>query len=112
MNAGAVFPHALLALFLLLQKLALAGRVAAVAFGGNVLAEGRDGFAGDDLAADRGLDRELEQVPWEQVFQPLEDAAAAGFGVAVSNPKKRRCDSQSRGTFAALSSLRPFSVRG
>jgi hypothetical protein len=31
-----IFPHSLLALFLLLQKLALAGRLAAVAFGGDV----------------------------------------------------------------------------
>jgi putative addiction module antidote len=67
-----------LPLFLLFQQLALAGGVAAVAFGGDVLAQGRDGFAGDDLAADtcpepvegpvlslsKGrLDRELEKFP-------------------------------------------------
>ena len=37
--------HALLALFLLLEKLALAGDVAAIALGGDVLAEGAHGLA-------------------------------------------------------------------
>src|SRR5208282_1359477 len=47
--------HALFTLLLLLQKLALARHVAAVAFGGHVLAEGAHGLARDDLTADRGL---------------------------------------------------------
>src|SRR5665213_1098019 len=54
--------HLLLALFLLVEELALAGGVAAVAFGGDVLAQGADGFAGDDLAADGGLDGDDEKV--------------------------------------------------
>ena len=36
--------------------------VAAVAFGGDVLAEGLDGLTGDDAAADGGLDGDLEEV--------------------------------------------------
>ena len=52
-------PHALLALLLLLQKLALAGDVAGVAFRSDVLGQGRDDLARDDAAADRGLDRIL-----------------------------------------------------
>src|SRR5690349_10305879 len=71
---GAILPHPLLALFLLLQKLALSGRVAAVAFGGHVLAQGGDGLSRDDLAADRGLDRDLEHVARDQVFQALAHA--------------------------------------
>ena len=51
--------HALLALFLLLEELALAADVAAVALGGDVLAQGLDRLAGDDLAADRRLDGDL-----------------------------------------------------
>ena len=54
--------HPLLAFLLLLEQLALAGDVAAVALGGDVLAEGRDRLAGDDLAADGGLERDLELV--------------------------------------------------
>ena len=41
-----------LALLLLLQQFFLARNVAAIAFGGHVLAQGGDGFAGDHLAAD------------------------------------------------------------
>src|SRR5262249_58087737 len=54
--------HALLAFLLLLQQLALARGVAAVALGGHVLAEGAHGLARDHLAADRRLDRYLEHV--------------------------------------------------
>ena len=69
--------HPLLALFLLVEELALAGDVAAIAFGGDVLAQGRDGFAGDDLAADGGLDRDLEHMARDQVLQLLAHGAAA-----------------------------------
>ena len=51
----AILAHPCLALFLFFQQLFLARDVAAVAFGGDVLAQRGDGFAGDDLAADRGL---------------------------------------------------------
>src|SRR5207253_721907 len=54
--------HALLAFLLLLQELALARHVAAVALGGHVLAERAHGLARDHLAADRRLDRDLEHV--------------------------------------------------
>jgi hypothetical protein len=54
--------HPLLALLLLLEQLALAGHVAAVALGGDVLAEALDGLAGDDLAADGALEGDLELV--------------------------------------------------
>src|ERR1700677_385778 len=59
--------HLLLAGLLLVEQLALAGGVAAVAFGGDVLAQGADGFAGDDLAADRQIGRALEHVRRDQV---------------------------------------------
>src|SRR5689334_13971766 len=52
--------HPLLAFLLLLEQLALARDVAAVALGGDVLAEGVDRRAGDDRAADRPLDGDLE----------------------------------------------------
>src|SRR5581483_9793273 len=45
--------HALLAFLLLLEELALAADVAAVALGKHVLAQRRNGLARDDLIADR-----------------------------------------------------------
>src|SRR4051794_38120403 len=62
--------HALFAFLLFLQELALAGDVAAVAFGGDVLADALDGLAGDDLAADRGLQRDLEEVAVDFLLEP------------------------------------------
>src|SRR3989337_1787314 len=53
--------HALLAFLLLLQQLALARDVAAVALGEHVLAHGAHRLARDDAAADRGLDRHVER---------------------------------------------------
>src|ERR1700733_741753 len=61
--------HALLALFLFLKELALAGHVAAVALGGDVLAEGAHGFARDNLAANRRLDRHLKHVRRNELLQ-------------------------------------------
>src|SRR5207249_10294913 len=52
--------HPLFALLLLFEELAFAGHVAAIAFGEHVLAQGLDGLAGDDPAAYRRLDRDLE----------------------------------------------------
>src|SRR6266487_1453771 len=68
--------HPLLPLFLLLEQLALAGHVAAVAFGGDVLAQGADRLPGDHLRADRGLDHDLEQLPRDQLAQLLRDLLA------------------------------------
>ena len=63
-----IFPHPRLALLLLLQQLLLAADVAAIAFGGDVLAHRRDGFARDHLSADRRLDRDFEQVAGDEVL--------------------------------------------
>src|ERR1700744_4177177 len=71
--------HLLLALFLLVEELALAGDVAAVAFGGDVFPERRDGLAGDDLAADGRLDRDLEEMARDQLFQLLAHHPPARF---------------------------------
>jgi hypothetical protein len=80
--------HALLALFLLLQQLALARDVAAVAFGGDVFADGLDRLAGDDLAADRGLQRDLEEVAVDFFLQADEQLSAAGLGVVAVDDRR------------------------
>src|SRR5215204_2466940 len=67
--------HPLLALLLAFQQLALAGDVAAVALGEDVLALGLDGLAGDDPAADGGLDGHVEELPGDQLAQLLGHAA-------------------------------------
>jgi len=54
--------HPLFALLLLFEELAFAGHVAAIAFGQHVLAQGLDGLARDDAAADRRLDRYREEL--------------------------------------------------
>src|SRR5205814_10104712 len=64
--------HALLTFFLFFQQLALAGDVAAVAFGEHVLAHGMDRFAGDDLGAARSLNGDLEHLPRNE-FAHLRD---------------------------------------
>src|SRR5436305_11986015 len=89
---AAVFAHAFLALFLLLEELALARRVAAVAFGGDVLAQRGNRFAGDDLAADRGLDRDLEQMARDELLQALAHDAAARFGIGAVDDHRERVD--------------------
>src|SRR3954464_15123043 len=61
--------HPLLALLLLLEQLALAGDVTAVALREDVLADRADRLAGDDPAADGRLDRYLELLPRNEFLQ-------------------------------------------
>ena len=78
---AAELTHLLLAFLLLFQQLFLTGDVAAVALGQNVFAHGLDGLAGNDLAADGSLHRDLEQVAGDVIPQLFADAAAFGVGV-------------------------------
>src|SRR3954466_11200731 len=68
--------HLLLALLLLLEELALAGDVAAVALGEHVLALRLHRLPGDDLPADRGLDRHVEHLARDEHLQLLGHALA------------------------------------
>src|SRR3954447_16484249 len=61
--------HPLLAFLLLLEQLALAGDVTAVALGQHVLADRPNRLAGDDPAADGRLDRHLELLPRNEFLQ-------------------------------------------
>src|SRR6266487_6907695 len=82
--------HALLALLLLLEELALAGDVAAVALGEDVLAEGLDGLAGDDPGADGGLDRHLEHLPRDHLPHLLDEGLAPGEGRVLVDDQRER----------------------
>ena len=84
--------HALLARLLLVQELALAGHVAAVALGGHVLPECAHRLPGDDAAADRRLDRDLEQLARDQLLQAPAQRPAAGLGVAAVDDGGERVD--------------------
>src|SRR5713101_2952663 len=73
--------HPLLAFLLLLEQLTLAGDVAAVTLGGDVLAHGLDRLAGDDPAADRGLDRDLVELAGDHRPQLLGEGLALLVGL-------------------------------
>src|SRR5271169_6942821 len=82
--------HLLLAGLLFVEQLALAGGVAAVAFGGDVLAQRADRLARDDLAADRRLHRNLEHVRRDQLAQLLHHRAATRLrAIAVDQHRER-----------------------
>src|SRR5215208_4234453 len=82
--------HAALAFFLLFEELAFAGNVATVTFGGNVFTVGANGLACDHTLAHGGLHWHLELLAWDQVFELLDDRAAALVGlVAVDDDRER-----------------------
>jgi hypothetical protein len=76
---------------LLLEQLALARDVAAVALGGDVLAVGLDRFAGDDLAADRGLQGDLELVAVD-LLRSLKDRGRAARPCILVADQAQRLD--------------------
>src|SRR5215831_11519760 len=73
--------HALLAFLLLLEQLALAGNVAAVALGEHVLAHRPYRLACDDAAPDRRLDRHLEHLTRNQLAHLGGERAASRIRV-------------------------------
>src|SRR5438105_6545876 len=77
---AAELPHSLFAFLLLVEKFAFARNVAAIALGGDILAQRLDGFSRDNLAADRRLHRNLEQMSWNQILELLAHRPAASFG--------------------------------
>ncbi len=92
MLTAAIFPHPLLPLLLLVQQLPLPADIAAIAFRRHVLAQRRDRLAGDDLAADRRLDRDLEHVARDQVLEPLAELPAARLGRGPVDDHAQRVD--------------------
>ena len=84
--------HPLLAFLLLLQQLALAGDVAAVAFREHVLANGPDVLAGDDPGSDGRLDRHLELLPRNELAQLLRHLDAVVVGLVLVDDRAERVD--------------------
>ena len=69
--------HAVFAFFLFFKEFAFAGNVSAIAFGEHIFANGGDGFAGDDPAADGGLDRHFKHLAGNQLSEAANQFAAA-----------------------------------
>src|SRR5581483_3246912 len=84
--------HALLAFLLLLQQLALARDVAAIAFGQHILAQRFHRGAGDDLGADGRLDGDVEHLPVDHFLHALGEVAAAGEAVVAVHDRGQRID--------------------
>ena len=84
--------HALLALLLALEQLALARDVTAVALGGHVLAERLHRLAGDDLRADRGLDRHVVLLARDLLAQPLDQRRGRLVGLVPVHDHRQRVD--------------------
>src|SRR5579859_3015138 len=82
--------HTLLALLLLLEQLALARDVAAVALREHVLALGLHRLAGDHPRTDRRLDRDVEHLPRDLLPQPLDELLAPFVRrIAVDDQRER-----------------------
>src|SRR5262249_3762432 len=75
--------HPLLAFLLAVEKLALARDVAPVALGDDVLALRLHRFAGNDAAADRGLNRDVEQLTRDELTQLLGHASSVVVGLVL-----------------------------
>ena len=75
---GAQIPHLLFSFLLLLQQLFLAGNVAAVALGQNILSHGLYRFPGDDAPADGRLDGDLKELAGDIILQLFAQAAGPG----------------------------------
>src|SRR3982074_3925053 len=84
--------HSLLAFLLLLQQLALAGHVAAITLGEDVLSLRRDRLAGDHLTADGGLDRHFIELARDDRLQLLDQFPALDLGLAAVRDQRQSID--------------------
>src|SRR5262245_19008142 len=81
--------HPLLAGLLLLEQLALAGDVAAVALREHVLALRLDGLARDHARPDRRLDRNVEELAWDLLAQAVDKRTPARVcGIAMDHERE------------------------
>src|SRR5256885_402809 len=84
--------HPLLAFLLLLDQLALARDVAAVALRDHVLPPRLDRLARDDPRADRSLDRDVEHLPRDLLAQLLDELPAAVVRELAVDDQRERVD--------------------
>src|SRR6202167_626187 len=84
--------HPLLAFLLLLEQLSFSRDIAAVTFGGNVLAQRLDGFARDNLGADAGLNRDFEHLARNQLAHLFAQRPAAFVSLVAMHDYRKRVD--------------------
>src|SRR5260370_1966753 len=84
--------HAALAFFLLFEEFAFAGNVSAVALGENIFADGRNGFARNHAAANRGLDRHFKHLARNQFSQARDQVAPAFRRKLAMDDQRQRVD--------------------
>src|SRR3954463_12860310 len=84
--------HPSLAFLLLLQQFAFPRNVAAITFRQHVLAHRGDGFAGDHLTANCGLDRYLIELAWDDRLQLLRQAPALRLRLGAMRDDAERVD--------------------
>src|SRR5208282_5408915 len=82
--------HPLLAFLLLLEQLAFPRDIAAVTLGGDVLAQRLNGFARDNLGADRGLNRDFEHLAWNQLAHFLAQRPAPFVSLVAMHDYRKR----------------------
>ena len=75
---------------MLLEQFLFTGDIAAVAFGKNVFSHRLDRLARYDLAADAGLNRDLEHLTGNHFFQFFGDASAAVVRVVLMHDQRER----------------------
>src|SRR5579884_2762107 len=84
--------HPLLPRLLLLEQLALARDVAAVALREHVLAPRLHRLARDHARPDRGLDRDVEELARDLLLQLLDEQLAALVGAVAVQDQRERVD--------------------
>src|SRR5260370_5508656 len=84
--------HPLLAFLLLLEQLSFSRDIAAVTFGGNVLAQRLDGFARDNLGADAGLNRHFEHLARDQFAHLFAQRPAPFVSLVAMHDYRKRVD--------------------
>src|SRR5271170_1232722 len=82
--------HPLLAFLLLLEQLSFSRDIAAVTFGGDILTQRLDGFPGDNLGADRGLNRDFEHLARNQFAHLFAQRPAPFVGLVAMHDNRKR----------------------
>ncbi len=97
--------HLLLSLFLLLEQLVLTSDVTAVELGGHVLTVRLDRLASDEAAADSSLDRHVELLARNELFELLGHLLAVLIGPVVVNNRREGIDRIARQQHVDLDEL-------
>src|SRR6202795_2078033 len=84
--------HPLLAFLLLLEQLAFSRDIAAVTFGGDVLAQRLDGLARDNLGADSVLDRDFEHLARYHLAHLFAQRPAPFVSLVAMHDYRKRVD--------------------